>query len=99
MTTTTIVSAYKTAKKNELFLFTPKETQLDNLPNELLVMFGEPVHIFDFDLTQNKKLPRSDAKEVLEALTKKGYYIQMPPGEIEKAGNMTAPPERLDNIF
>jgi len=92
------VSAYKTRKKNELFLFTPKDASINDLPNELLVMFGEPEHIFDFELNEDKKLPRSDAKEVIKALATKGYYIQMPPGEIEKAGNMAPPPERLDNI-
>ncbi len=96
---TTEVSAYKTHKKNELFLFIPKEKDLKDLPNELLVMFGEPKHVFDFSLTEEKVMPRSDAKEVITALKTKGYYIQMPPGEIEMAGNMAPPPERLDNIF
>ena len=97
------VSAFKTAKKNELYLFVPKEnepkTAIDKLSNELLVMFGEPEHVFDFDLSPDKPLPRSDPKEIIESLKKKGYYMQMPPGEVEKISDMPAPPERLDNIF
>lgn len=97
------VSAFKTSKKNELYLFVPKQkdnqTALDKLSDELLVMFGEPEHIFDFALSESKSLPRSNPKEVLDSINNKGYYIQMPPGEVEKISDMPAPPERLDNIF
>ncbi len=97
------VSAFKTNKKNELYLFVPQKkdpaASLTNLPNELLVMFGKPKHIFDFTLSKNKALPRSNSKEVIASLKNKGYYLQMPPGEIEKISDMPAPPERLDNIF
>lgn len=97
------VSAFKTAKKHELYLFVPKEedkqTALDKLPKELLVMFGQPEHVFDFDLSAEKKLPRSDPKEMIKTIQNKGYYIQMPPGETEKISDMPPPPERLDNIF
>lgn len=97
------VSAFKTSKKNELYLFVPKQkdnqTALDKLSDELLVMFGEPEHIFDFALSEGKSLPRSNPKEVLDSINNKGYYIQMPPGEVEKISDMPAPPERLDNIF
>ncbi|MDA3808022.1 MAG: YcgL domain-containing protein [Thiomicrorhabdus sp.] len=94
-----IVSAYKSPKKPELFLFVPKKTGLEELPDELLLMFGEPAHVIDFDLTPERKMARGDAKIVYEAMTTKGYYMQMPPAEVEKMGNMTPPPERLDNIF
>lgn len=90
------VSAFKTAKKNELYLFVPKEednqTALDKLPKELLVMFGQPEHVFDFDLSAERKLPRSDPKEMLKSIQTKGYYMQMPPSEIEKISDMPAPP-------
>ena len=104
MSELTQISAFKTKKKNELYLFVAKEEEiqiaLNKLPDELLVMFGEPEHIFDFDLSEKKRLPRSDSKEVIASLKKKGYYIQMPPGEnTEKISDMAPPPERLDNIF
>ncbi len=94
-----MVSAYKSPKKQELFLFIPKETELDDLPDELLVMFGEPSHVLDFELTPDRKMARGEAAAVYEAMVTKGYYMQMPPAEFEKMGDMTPPPERLDNIF
>jgi uncharacterized protein YcgL (UPF0745 family) len=93
------VSAYKSPKKDELYLFVPQKNGLEKLPNELLVMFGEPRHVIDFDLTADKKLAREDAKTVLASLQTKGYFMQMPPNEVEKLGDMTPPPERLDNII
>ena len=94
------VSAYKSPKKDELYLFVPKDKGLDELPQELLVMFGDPKHVIDYELTPDRKLPRADAKEVLSSLETKGYYMQMPPSEEEnKISDMPAPPEHLDNIF
>lgn len=93
------VSAYRSPKKDELYLFVPQEDALEKLPKELLVMFGEPTHVIDFELTAEKKLAREDTSVVLEALQTKGYYMQMPPNEVEKISDMAPPPERLDNII
>jgi len=93
------VSAFKSPKKQELYLFIPQEVGLESLPDELLVMFGEPEHVIDFDLTPDRKMPRGDAATVYKALQSKGYYMQMPPTEVEKISDMPAPPPHLDNIF
>ncbi|WP_321324952.1 YcgL domain-containing protein [Thiomicrorhabdus sp.] len=92
------ISAYRSPKKAELYLFVPQENGLQELPNELLVMFGEPEHIIDFELSPEKKLAREDSATVLQSIKSKGYFMQMPPNEIEKFGDMAPPPERLDNI-
>lgn len=93
------VSAYKTKKTEELFLFVPTEAGLESLADELLVMFGEPIHVIDFELTPTRKMGREDAAKVYEGIQKKGYYMQMPPSEKEKFSDITPPPEHLDNIF
>lgn len=92
------VSAYKSPKKDELYLFVPQEDGLEKLPKELLVMFGEPKHVIDFELTPEKKLAREDTAIVIEWLETKGYFMQMPPSEVEKFSDIAPPPERLDNI-
>ncbi|KUJ71172.1 YcgL domain-containing protein [Thiomicrospira sp. WB1] len=93
------VSAYKSPKKAELYLFVPKAKELDALPDELYVMFGTPEHVVDFELGPGRTLARADAEEVQNALESKGYYLQMPPNENEILSDMPAPPEHLDNIF
>lgn len=93
------ISAYKSPKTEELFLFIPQDKPLDDLPNELRVFFGEPKHVIDFELTAEKKLAREDANEVLKNIEQKGYFMQMPPKEKEKFSDITPPPAHLDNIF
>ncbi|MBF6058182.1 MULTISPECIES: YcgL domain-containing protein [Thiomicrorhabdus] len=92
------VSAYRSPKKDELYLFVPQEDGLEKLPKELLVMFGEPQHVIDFELTPNRKMAREDAAKVYESVNSKGYYMQMPPSEVEKISDYAPAPERLDNI-
>lgn len=92
------VSAFKSPKKEELYLFVPQESGLENLPKELITMFGEPKHVFDFELTPERKMAREDAKVVYEAIQSKGFFMQMPPTEVEKLSNYAPAPERLDNI-
>jgi len=93
------VSAYKTQKTEELFLFVPTEKGLESLSDELLVMFGDPIHVIDFELTPNRKMGREDAAKVYESIQSKGYFMQMPPSEKEKFSDIPPPPEHLDNIF
>jgi uncharacterized protein YcgL (UPF0745 family) len=93
------VSAYKSPKKPELYLFVPKTQGLDDLPDELYVMFGIPEHVIDFEIGPERALARASAEEVKAALESKGYYLQMPPNENEVLSDMPPPPEHLDNIF
>ncbi|MBO1926425.1 YcgL domain-containing protein [Thiomicrorhabdus sp. 6S2-11] len=93
------VSAFRSPKKDELYLFVPKEDGLDKLPKELLTMFGEPTHVLDFELTPDRKMAREDAKVVYDAIQAKGFFMQMPPTDVEKISDYAPAPERLDNIY
>ncbi|WP_248850880.1 YcgL domain-containing protein [Thiomicrospira microaerophila] len=93
------VSAYKSNKKDELYVFVDKNKGLDILPAEFLVMFGETQFVTEFELTPDRKLGRENPVKVYEALKTKGYFVQMPPNEVEKLSDLPPPPERLDNIF
>ncbi|HID00688.1 MAG TPA: YcgL domain-containing protein [Piscirickettsiaceae bacterium] len=90
------VSAYKSPKVEELYLFLPTDSLPSDLPDELLVFFGDPQHVIDFDLTPERKLPRADAAEVLASLAEKGYYIQTPPAEKEKITDISLPDLSFD---
>lgn len=90
------VSAYKSPKVEELYLFLPADSLPSDLPDELLTFFGEPQHVIDFDLTPERKLARADAAEVLASIAEKGYYIQTPPAEKEKVANITMPTLSFD---
>lgn len=77
-----LVSIYKSPKREGMYLYLPKGAQPQNtLPEALLEAFGNPVHTFDLLLTPEKKLAHAEAISVLQALTDTGYYLQMPPPE------------------
>jgi len=90
------ISAYKSPKTEELYLFIPADADLNDLPDELLLFFGEPQHVIDFELTPERQLPRANAEEVLESLRIKGYYIQSPPSEKETVADNTLPELSFD---
>lgn len=73
---------YKSEKKQDHFLFVAKQFEgaspPEVLPVALLEMLGELSLVVDFDLTESRKLPNSEAGQVLEALIKNGFYLQMP---------------------
>jgi len=74
-----IVSIYKSPKKDEMYIYTDKRDGLNKVPEQLLEMFGKPVHAMDMPLTADRKLARVDTEKVLDALNDKGYFLQMPP--------------------
>ncbi len=90
------VSAYKSPKTDELYLFLPADRSPSDLPDELLTFFGEPQHVIDFDLTPERRLAHADAAQVLASITEKGYYIQAPPAEKEKVADITLPDLSFD---
>lgn len=82
MTDTTILcSVYRSAKKEGMYLYVPKATLFESVPEVLLKQFGTPGHVMDMSLTQDKKLARVSAKDVLLGLNEQGFFLQMPPGK------------------
>ncbi|MDP6969757.1 MAG: YcgL domain-containing protein [Gammaproteobacteria bacterium] len=78
-----ICSIYRSSKKDEMYLYVAKAKGLIEVPDALLKMFGKAQHSMDMLLTADKTLARADAVEILNAITEKGYYLQMPPARDE----------------
>ena len=76
-----IVRVYKSPKKAETYLYTPKSQSVEELPEALLAVFGTPELVMDMLLTPEKKLARVEAVKVLDALEAQGFYLQMPPAK------------------
>jgi uncharacterized protein YcgL (UPF0745 family) len=60
-------------------LYVAKKVGVKDLPDALKEIFGKPNHAFDMLLTEDKKLARAEAKQVLEKIAEQGFYLQMPP--------------------
>lgn len=74
-----LCSIYKTARKDEMYLYVDKKAQFSRVPEALLNQFGTPVLVCDLLLHPEKKLARAAVDEVLKSLEEKGFYLQMPP--------------------
>jgi len=74
-----ICSIYKSAKKDEMYLYVDKRDVLTAVPDELMAMFGTALHVMDMPMTEGRKLARVDVKKMLAGISDKGFYLQMPP--------------------
>ena len=73
------VIVYKSVRVADMYLFVDARDGLERVPAPLLARFGTPVEALRFELTAERKLSRSEAPIVLDALANRGFYLQMPP--------------------
>ena len=77
--------AYKSLKKADTFLYLDKKDRFDLLPDGLLVLFGKPAFVLEFELTEDRTLAQADAKQVMADFDEQGYYLQIPPQDHEQS--------------
>ena len=74
---------YRCAKKQDMYLYVlcndDGESDLENLPEALLMLTGKLEQAMALDLTAERKLARADVVEVMRSLEEQGFYLQMPP--------------------
>ena len=77
---------YRCGNKEEMYLYVPDvgddAAGLKDLPAGLLQITGELTKVMNLVLSAERKLARVDVNEVMSALKDKGYFIQLPPGEL-----------------
>jgi uncharacterized protein YcgL (UPF0745 family) len=78
---------YKTASKDEMYLYLCRTKGFKSVPEVLLQSFGEPILVTTLVLTEAKKLARADVTKVMADLSVKGFYLQMPPPKYPKAND------------
>jgi uncharacterized protein len=74
-----LCTVYKSPKKDEMYLYVDRKEGLSRVPEALLVMFGTPKEIMAMPVTKERKLARVDVDKLLQEITTKGFYLQMPP--------------------
>ena len=81
MTTETPINCiiYKSNKKEGLYLYVLKEDDFLDVPEPLMKNFGKPEFAMELELNSERKLARADTAEVMQGLTRQGYYLQVPP--------------------
>ncbi len=78
---------YKTASKDEMYLYLSRGKGFKSVPEALLKNFGKPVLVTTMVLTEAKKLARAEVVKVMSDLTTLGFYLQMPPPKFPKASD------------
>lgn len=76
-------SIYKGRKAPDTYLFVPVKDDLSAVPAPVMGALGEAIHVMDLVLSPDRRLARSDAREVLRSLLHRGCYVQLPPKEDE----------------
>ncbi len=79
MKTVTQCWIYKSSRKNEMYLYLPRQDDFEDLPEGLMEQFGTPLAVMQLDLHPKRPLSRANVNKVIHSLDTDGYYLQMPP--------------------
>jgi uncharacterized protein YcgL (UPF0745 family) len=69
---------YKSLKKDYLYLYIAHKDDFSKVPNELLISFGKLEFVMDLYITNDRKLAREDAGEIIQCLIDQGFFVQLP---------------------
>lgn len=74
-----LCAIYRCAKKEGMYLYVDKQKGLDAVPDNVQQATGKTELAMALLLTEDKKLARANARDVLEAIESQGFYLQIPP--------------------
>ena len=74
---------YKGSRKPDAYLYIQHEGDFSQVPESLLGLMGSLQLVISFDLTADSTLAQAHVKEVLEQLRDRGFYLQLPPSDVE----------------
>ena len=75
---------YRSDRKAETYIYLAEEDGKDALPAGLRTVLEPFVFVMKLDLHAGRKLARADVTTVMEELSNRGFYLQMPSTEMEK---------------
>lgn len=77
---------YRSSKKDEMYLYIARSEQQDEttdplsvIPDAMRVAFGKATFVMSLDLSTREKLARVNIHHVIDSLTTRGFFIQVPP--------------------
>ncbi len=77
---------YRSNKKQGMFLYLRDKDDFSCVPESLLKLLGETSYSFEFDLSKERKLVKTEAQEVIKTMQENGYFLHMPPPKSELLG-------------
>ena len=77
---------YRSEKRSGMYLYLRTKDDFSCVPDSLLELMGETNFSFEFDLSEERKLVKLEAEEVIRVMSENGYFLQMPPPKSEFLG-------------
>ncbi|QBG37612.1 YcgL domain-containing protein [Litorilituus sediminis] len=74
-----LCAIYKSAKKEQTYLFIKKRDDFSDVPEALMTTFGTPTLVTIVNLATKDKLGMADINKVKTSLDEQGFYLQLPP--------------------
>ena len=72
------VLVYRSTRREGAYILTDRGDTFDHIPDALLTQLGQLEFAFEFDLTPDRSLARTDGATVLSHIEQQGFYLQMP---------------------
>jgi uncharacterized protein YcgL (UPF0745 family) len=89
---------YKSSKKEGVYLYVESKNALNELPEELKTLTGKLELALTFKLTEDRKIQKVKAVDVMTAIKEKGYFLRIDSkDEIERLENEET--EMVKNYF
>ena len=73
----------KSHRKADTYLYIPKDTALDELPDNLVQLFTPHTVVTTLHITPTRKLARLAGAELLQHIDKDGFFLQLPPTQAD----------------
>jgi uncharacterized protein YcgL (UPF0745 family) len=74
-----LCTVYRCSREPEMYVYVDRKEGLSRVPEELQRRAGTLSEVMTIKLTPERKLARAKAPEVLEAIARQGFYLQLPP--------------------
>ncbi|MDF0535954.1 YcgL domain-containing protein [Shewanella yunxiaonensis] len=77
-----ICAVYKSRRKADTYLFIKQKDKFDDVPAALMEVFGQPQLVMLLPIERRQHLGLADINKVRVELQEKGYYLQLPPPQV-----------------
>lgn len=77
-----LCAVYKSSRKVDTYLFVKKRDCFEDVPVALMDMFGVPQLVMVFPIAKRESLGMADIQKVRATLEENGYYLQIPPPQV-----------------
>jgi uncharacterized protein YcgL (UPF0745 family) len=72
-------TVYRSSRKEFTYLYLADTMKIEDLPESLRELFGEPKAVLRLDFAEVGRLAHAEPEAVKKGLREEGYYLQLPP--------------------